>query len=46
MARIRNDIEDIIMKEEVDQERIWSIAGKIINIRSLVPGGKFHVDHI
>ena len=34
------------MKEEIDQERIWSIAAKIINICILVPGGKFHVDHI
>ena len=46
LNRICITIEELTCEKEVLQEQIRSIAGKIINIRDLVPGGKFHIDHI
>ena len=30
----------------VRQDEMWSICGKIIHVRPLVPGGKFHIQHL
>ena len=46
LARITNDIEQILLAEYAQQDEIWSIAGKIINVKPLVPGGKYMIDHI
>ena len=32
--------------EKVRQDELWSLCGKIIHVRPLIPSGKFHIDHI
>ena len=43
LIRLLHAIKDAINSESVPQREIWSIAGKIINIRPLVPNGRFHI---
>lgn len=46
LVRLQRCLLDAINSEFVSQKDMWSIAGKIINVRPLIPGGKFHIDHI
>ena len=46
LTRLRHDIQVLLGLDEVRQDKIWSVVGKIINVRPLVPGGRFHVFHL
>lgn len=46
LVRLQKCLLDAFDSEFVLQRDMWSIAGKIINVKPLIPGGKFHVDHI
>jgi hypothetical protein len=46
LGRILHQLEEGVHSEWVSQEYLMSVAGRIINIRPLIPMGRFHVDHI
>ena len=46
LARLRLDIAKVLKLKEIVQEDMWSICGKLIHYKPLIPGGKFHIDHI
>ena len=46
MARLLHTINDTINAEQITQREMWSLVGKILNIKPLVPGGKFEIDHL
>ena len=46
LTRIIHAIDDMVTVEVVEQGNIWSLVGKILNILPLVPGAKFHIDHL
>jgi len=46
LIRLLHDIQLLLSVSEVEQEKIWSVVGKIINVRPLVPDSKFHMYHL
>ena len=46
MARIRISLAAARDAETVRQDEMWSICGKIIHVKPLIPGGKFNVVHL
>ena len=46
LLRILHQLQEGIQADWVNQEYLMSVAGRIINIRPLVPMGRFHIDHI
>ena len=46
IARIVNTIKDILEKSELTMGEIWSIVGKILNIKDLVEPGRHYVGEL
>ena len=46
LARLLVALHDLLDKEVLPAHAVESVAGKIIHVRPLVPGGRFHVDQI
>ena len=46
LAIILNMLKELILADECEQWVLWKINGKIINIMSLLPPGKFNVDQL
>ena len=46
LVRILHTIQAALRSHSITQGDLMSLSGKIINVRPLVPQGKFHVDHI
>ena len=46
IARIQGQLREVIGAIEIEQQKIWSIVGKIIHIKDLVTAGKFHLYHL
>ena len=46
LTRILHLIEDMIAVDTIEQGCVWTLVGKILNILPLVPGAKFHIDHL
>ena len=46
LLRILHLVREIVESDHIAQSYIWTIAGKILNIMPLVPGGRFNVDYI
>lgn len=46
LLRILHQIDSVISQKEVRQDLIWSLVGRILNIKPLVPLGRFNVDKL
>jgi hypothetical protein len=46
LARLLHSIEEAIAATHLKQQQIWSLVGKILNIKPLIPGAKFNIDHL
>ena len=46
LTRLLQSIDDMMAMNVIEQGSIWSIVGKILNIIPLIPGAKFHIDHL
>ena len=46
IARIQAQIIEILESDEVPQQKIWSLAGKIIHIKDIMMAGKFHIFYL
>ena len=47
LIRLLHDLQNVLDTEDgIPQERIWSIAGKILHVKALVPEGKFNLYHL
>ncbi len=46
MARIMGFINEFLNQQEVQAEKVWSLARKINHVKDLVVGGRFHVEEI
>ena len=46
LVRLQLQIRTMLESTEVKQNLIWTIMGKIIHVKPLVPGGKFHIDYL
>ena len=46
LIRILHMIQAALRSRTISQGDLMSLSGKIVNVRPLVPQGKFHVDHI
>ena len=46
MSRLLHIISDVIKAEKITQREVWSLVGKIINIKPLIPGGNFHMHYL
>ena len=46
LLRFLHLLRELMGVEETQQEKVMSMAGKVINICPLVPGGRFHLDQI
>ena len=46
IARIQHQIKEVLESCQIEQKKIWSIAGKIIHIKDLVVGGRFFMEHL
>ena len=46
LLRLLHDLRLLMDSDFLEQEKIWSIVGKLINVRPLVPGGRFNMYHL
>ena len=46
LSRLLHDMKDFLNEDSLPQFRIWSLVGKLIHIRPLVPCGKFNFHHL
>ena len=46
LHRLRLLLKDTLLKDSVKQHVMWTIVGKIIHIKPLIPGGKFNIDYL
>ena len=46
LCRLLHDLQDAAAVGSVSQETMMRICGKLVDVRPLVPGGRFHLDHI
>ena len=46
LHRLRALLIEALELQEIRQDKIWTIVGKIIHIKPLVPSGKFNVDYL
>ena len=46
LCRLLHSIKSVLIAESFPQVGIWSIVGKILNIKPLIPNGKFNIYHI
>ena len=46
LARLLQDLKAFLDASEMAQSKIWSMVGKIIHIRPLIPDGRFNIHHL
>ena len=46
IARIQHQIKELLDVTELEQQKVWSLAGRIIHLKDLIIGGRFHVGHL
>ena len=46
LTRLLHELQAFILADAMPQHRFWSLVGKIINIRPLIPAGKFSIHHL
>ena len=46
LTRLLNTISEVINTDMVSQREIWSLVGKLIHIRPLIPGGQYHMNYL
>ena len=46
LAHLLNTLHSLLDKESLSGAEVESIAGKLIHVKPLVPGGKFHIDQL
>ena len=46
IARIQWQLKEMLQAKEMQQQHIWSVAGKILHLKDLLIGGKFHLYHL
>ena len=46
LLRLLHDLKEVVDADSMQQERVWSIVGKIINVKPLVPGGHYNLYHL
>ena len=46
LQRLRLLLKEALESSELRQDKIWTIVGKIIHLKPLVPSGKFNVDYL
>ena len=46
LIRLLHTIKFALESDFLPQDTVWSLAGKIVNVKPLIPQGKFNIDHI
>ena len=46
LLRLLHTIKNCLEVDFLRQDQIWSLSGKIINVKPLVPSGRFNINHI
>ena len=46
LSKFGDQVKRLLAAEEVRQDEIQSVVGRIINVKALVPGGRFSMDHL
>ena len=46
LSRLLHDLKDFISADFIPQFRVWSLVGKLIHIRPLIPCGKYNLHHL
>ena len=46
LARLQLTLRKAMLADSIQQDEVWSLVGKIIHVRPLIPGGKFNIDHL
>ena len=46
LLRLLHQLQEVLEASEVRQDKIWTINGKILHFRPLIPTGRFNVDEI
>lgn len=46
LSRLLHDLKDFLIADSLPQDRVWSLVGKLIHIRPLIPNGKFNMHHL
>ena len=46
LIRLLHTLKTCLDADSLRQDELWSITGKILNVKPLIPSGRFHIDHI
>ena len=46
LIRLLHDLQQAMDADCVRQDLVWRVVGKILHVRPLVPGGRFHILHL
>ena len=46
LCRLLHSIREVYIADTFRQDGIWSLVGKILNVKPLVPSGRFNINHI
>ena len=44
--RLMHNLKELLTADEIEQQLLWSVVGKLLHVAPLVPSGKFHLFHI
>ena len=46
LVRLLHALKETIDADELPQEKLWSLTGKILHVHPLVPGGRYNIYHL
>ena len=46
LLRLLHQIQDVLEAEEVRQDALWSLNGKILHVKPLIPTGRFNLEYL
>ena len=46
LLRLLHQIQDVLESDEVRQDALWSLTGKILHVKPLIPTGRFNLEYL
>ena len=46
LLRLLHQIQDVLEAQEVRQDALWSLTGKILHVKPLIPTGRFNLEYL
>ena len=46
IARMQAQVREVLESKEVEASKLWSLTGKVLHVKELIVGGKYHLYHL